>query len=591
MFIEAWEALNGQGLCWEAMVKLAWDLPRFRRRQKGQISIFVVLALGIFLLATIGFGVDVAGLWFHRQSAQTAADAACTAGAMDMLVDRDGGITSQGGFTPGAGFDCAGQATVTPCAYANLNGYNGAGLQAGQASSDVAVSFPASLNGIDAPPPNLAGNSPFMRVDVIDRVRVFFMALLTGSRTQDVHAFAACGLVQAKAPVPILVLHPSNPQSLYIYGTPNINLVGGPITSIQVNSSSPTAVDIQGAAIINLMQGGPTFNGSSLGVFGGPNLPPPGFLTQNAGQWLSPQSPLTDPFATIAAPAQPTGIGGAPPDYGCTTAAGCRVAYQQDGCPDPTGCTEYSPGYYPAGIRVKNTTGIFDPGIYYIVGGLGIDANGMVRPSGLNGDGSGGAIFYFSGTSSVSVAANAGTRTIDAYNTGPSGTTYAYTDPAGVTYTYTVPGVTCSGGMPPDSQLNLPDTLSGSVLMGPCDGRYGTFTADSGGTTYPAHGMLFFQDRSADGANGNWGGGGQMLLMGDMYFHQCASATAGSGESCAPAPAAFNDTFTLSGNSGSGTFILGDIVTDTLLMNGTPTINMQLNNAFTSYVLKASLLE
>ncbi len=560
------------------------------RGQRGQVSVFVVLALGIFLLAAMGFAVDVAGLWFHRQAAQTAADAACTAGAMDMLVDRAGGAVNQGGFTLGSAFDCAGSAgAVTPCAYAALNGYNGAGLQPGQASNDVAVSFPASLNGIPLPPPNLAGNSPYIRVDVADRVRVFFMALLTAARTQDVHAQSVCGLVLAKAPVPILVLHPYNPHSLYIYGTPIIRLVGGPNTSIQVNSSDPNAVDIQGSAIINLMRGGPLFNGSSLGVFGGPALPPAGFLTQNSGSWDSPQSPLTDPFATLAAPDPPLAIGGLRPNYGCTNAAGCLVNYKQDGCPDPSGCTEYSPGYYPTGIQVKNSTGIFDPGLYYLAGGLSLDANSMVRPSGLAGDGSGGATFYFSGVSSVSVAANSGSRIIDPYPT--AGATYIYTDPSGNVFTSTVPGVTCPGGLPPDAALSLPSTLSGSVLMGPCSGAYGTFTVDSAGATYPAHGMLFFQDRSAAAANGNWGGGGQMLLMGDMYFHQCASATAGSGEGCATAPTAFNDTFTLSGNSGSGTYILGDIVTDTLLMNGTPTINMQLNDAFTSYVLKASLLQ
>ena len=36
---------------------------------------FIVLAMGVFLIGGLGFVVDGTNLWFHRQSAQTAADA------------------------------------------------------------------------------------------------------------------------------------------------------------------------------------------------------------------------------------------------------------------------------------------------------------------------------------------------------------------------------------------------------------------------------------------------------------------------------------------------------------------------------------
>src|SRR5216110_1188639 len=83
------------------------------RRDIGQVTIFVVLALGIFLLGAMGFAVDMANLWFHRQSAQTAADAACTAGAMDLLVDATNGTATQGHFTAGTNFDCSTTAPKT----------------------------------------------------------------------------------------------------------------------------------------------------------------------------------------------------------------------------------------------------------------------------------------------------------------------------------------------------------------------------------------------------------------------------------------------------------------------------------------------
>ena len=53
--------------------------------QAGQASVFLLLILGTFLLASVGFAVDLSNMWFHRQAAQSAADAACVAGAMDML--------------------------------------------------------------------------------------------------------------------------------------------------------------------------------------------------------------------------------------------------------------------------------------------------------------------------------------------------------------------------------------------------------------------------------------------------------------------------------------------------------------------------
>ena len=72
-------------------------IPRFRR-DDGQVTIFVVLALAIFLIAFVGFAVDMTNLWFHRQMAQGAADAVCQAGIMDVLV------MAEGGSVPGAGF-------------------------------------------------------------------------------------------------------------------------------------------------------------------------------------------------------------------------------------------------------------------------------------------------------------------------------------------------------------------------------------------------------------------------------------------------------------------------------------------------------
>src|SRR3954453_20874523 len=97
---------------------------RAKQRETGQVMLFVVLGLGLFLVGAMAFAIDLSNLWFQRQSAQTAADAACTAGAMDLLVDATNGITNQGLFTAGTAFDCNTNGTERPCAYASLNGFS-----------------------------------------------------------------------------------------------------------------------------------------------------------------------------------------------------------------------------------------------------------------------------------------------------------------------------------------------------------------------------------------------------------------------------------------------------------------------------------
>src|ERR1700693_3878824 len=103
-----------------------WKLRTDRAGETGQTTVFFVLVLGIFLLGGLCLAFDLSNMWFHRQAAQTAADAACTAGAMDLLVDAQGGATGHQGFTPGTDFDCtsSGHPTSSVCQYAAKNGYD-----------------------------------------------------------------------------------------------------------------------------------------------------------------------------------------------------------------------------------------------------------------------------------------------------------------------------------------------------------------------------------------------------------------------------------------------------------------------------------
>src|SRR5216684_2649832 len=413
-----------------------WSKISRKPGEAGQAIMFVLLAMGFVLLGAIAFSVDMGNLWFHRQSAQNVADSACTAAAMDMLFTANGG-GAKGGFTPGTNFSCSGSPGAAPCSYATKNmGYAPSSLTAGTPGYDVAFTFPPSIpglplctTGLGAPavcndPTALTNN--FVQVNVDDRVRLSFAGLLSGSATTDVGAQAKCGVVLANSPIPLLVLDPRNETSVDNNGTFNIKIAGGPQKSIQVNSTSSNAINISGAT----------------------------------GQWVDPAPAISDPFATLAFPSSP---GGTPTvTYGVKGTAATAF-----GCPDPSGgCDHYTAGHYPGGIEVKNNkpsgsgaTGyaVFDPGVYYLDGDFKADANSCLRPSTAVGDGSGGTMFYFADTNSINVGANSGKK--------------CPTDPT--TYFNTTSG---TGSLPYGAKCtaasnipgNLPASLSGSVLLGPC---------------------------------------------------------------------------------------------------------------------------
>jgi hypothetical protein len=400
---------------------------RTRRRlgrydDRGQTTIFVAIAMALFLMGFVGFAVDMTNLWFHRQMAQGAADAACQAGIMNVLVH-----TSTQGFTPGSAFTCTAGSTATPCRYAALNGYDGAGLVADAASNSVAVSFPGTPPiGVDPsvlPPGSLAPVN-FLQVDVVDRVKMTFAALITRRPTSDVHAQATCGLTLSKAPVPIIVLNPTCTHPFEVSSSATLKIVGGPTRSVQVNSMNQTCAaataptQCSGGATIDLSQGGPLFTGSQFGTFGVPGTAPSGFLPGTTGSWAN-TSPISDPFIQTPPPDIP-----APSPTDPAGTGPLSRLYGQDGCPDHSGCVLYQPGLYTMPIVVKNQTAIFDPGVYYIqppsnrmdsencgTPGNGcvsrptgqcwydfaVDSNGIVRPSSNTGEGNG-TMFFLSGS-------------------------------------------------------------------------------------------------------------------------------------------------------------------------------------------------
>lgn len=642
-------------------------------RESGQVMVFVLLGLGIFLLGAMAFAIDLSNLWFRRQAAQTAADAACTAGAMDLLVDATNGGTTQGGFDTGNDpnpFDCKSSTSKTskvptPCQYASLNGFGSSIASAAATSGTLGNNVSFSWSPVTTTPPGITAPAsavaptPFMQVTVIDNTPTFFGGML-GRRRQAIRGVSVCGVAEAAAPIPILVLDPQSPKSnppqtaLNIQGNGAIKIFGGPSRSIQDNSGASSGSCGQsncsinspwGSATIDLSQAGPLGTGADIALSGAPSAAMSGFNGGTTGHWLAPAAPIMDPFSQVcypgqasnctatingfSAPSVPTGPpnGSVPADVAvlslaCSTffpvttgppagrtpgiqGGGCNVPYKFHGCPDTT-CTLYLAGPYPNGIAVGpgggGVTAIFDPGLYYLTGGLALNSLSEVRNGTGAGDGSGGVTFYFVGTGTVSVGSSSGSRTLDPFNTlkGPvdsSGNQYPAPTPPGTSSLAL--GVKCASGSAVPSNLQgggAGVNLNGNILLGPCTGYYG----DPLGTNEPAsigeqRWFLFFQDRSAKGVQPNWGGGGQFLLAGTMYFHSCNSSGSGVGCSPPPTPATnssyYQDIFSLSGNSGAGTFVLGEIVSDNLTLGGTSGINMDLNPTTAFNILKASLYQ
>ena len=268
--------------------------------------------------------------------------------------------------------------------------------------------------------------------------------------------------------------------------------------------------------------------------------------------------------ATPSVPPQPY------PSHCTTVANPCKVSYHIDGCPDASGCLEYGPGLYASPIVLNGTT-LFDPGLYYIAPTSGsqydliFQGSTVVRPSNT-GNGTGGIMFYLSGAAghigSVSITST-GTQTLDPFYTAGGG-------PANN------PSLTCPGGKTPNPAP--PTTVGGNVLMGVCSGTYGDPLGDT-------RGMLFFADRSNSGTSA-WNepvlsGSGGLLLAGNMYFHNCV------GTPCT----GYNQLVTISGSSSSTTDIVGEIVTDQLLLTGNGTINMNLSPYSSFSLLKVALLQ
>lgn len=573
-------------------------------KESGQAAIGLLAFFSLLLLTAAGLAVDVSNLWFHRQAAQSAADSACQAGALDLLITA-AGSTPNSGFTPGQPGTCTATSTSSICKYASFNGYNSAGPASSSVSktsawNTVTYSFPASVSGATTPPSSVA-STPYLNVSVTESVQTFLIELVNGFHYSEVTAQCTCGVAQIQEAAPVLVLDPGKDSFTYSGGA-SLNIIGGPSRGLQVNSSSTAAIACSGSAVINTSKGGQNYTGSDIGVVG--NEPEgtngcqnnggyTGFNPGTTGHWRPNVLPVADPYAGVPVPASVKSM--VPATYNASAKTyNTWVGYHIDGCPDSsapayvngqtTNCAEFAPGYYPNGINVTSlvnsySTVIFLPGVYYLNGSLTTGGSTTIRV---------GMPCWATPTSGYSSAACGSVSKAQGWN---------YTQGSGVMFyflsgTYSVSGgqsgdkidtvpstaLTCTGTAPA-SALGIPTTLSNNVLWSQCtkNGTYydsgGDNPSDSAGAP-GVRGLLFFQDH-ADTASPTFSGSGQLAFSGSLYFHANSEG----------------DVLTLSGGSSSGTYVIGDIVTDQLSLSGSGAINLALPSAASTPLLKVAVFQ
>jgi Putative Flp pilus-assembly TadE/G-like len=582
--------------------------------QAGQASVFLLVILAAFLLASVGFAVDLSNMWFHRQAAQSAADAACVAGAMDMLYLHNGTITTSPAFTVGTSGDCSSSSTAALCQYAQFNGYTATTSAAGWSTSTsagaVAVSwtFPTAVNGVTG----ASGITyPFLNVVVREKPATWFMGLI-GVKSLTVGASCTCGLPPGIGGAPLVILNPTVGGALTLSGGAHIVIVGGPQTSIQVNSSadgSPSANSSSNAVYCNGGNGypidtsaaGPSGTGGNLAIVGGPatnQFCGANYIMNNTtqAQWKSPASVVPDPYASVPAPTQPAGKvlesvtpvatvaqGYTPtsdPTYGYIY--GTWVASGTDSCPNTAAqqhyltysstyplnggniygnCLEFTPGYYPNGINTTSLAGyandvvIFMPGVYYLNGNLNVGSSTTLRNAWVGTQpATSGVMFYFlSGGPLFSGGSGAASSSI---NSVPS----YY--------------MNCSGTLTP---TGMPNSLTGNVLISQC-GAGGTYIGTPSSDTYSAtgqRGLLFFSAHANTYSNTLIGAGATLNFSGVLYFHNSSYA----------------DLVQLNGAGASTTYAVGCIVVDQLTLSGSGTIAINVNSTASSGVPEVSLFQ
>jgi hypothetical protein len=194
------------------------DWHNLHRCESGQTITVWLGAIVVMSSVLMGSAYDMSVAWMHKQWADTAAQAACTAGAMDMLWAANKGIPSTPvtayNFLASTSGDCATSSSNAMCYYAKLNGYASPGLTSNAPSNDVSWSMsttqPANSNSSPALTTTPSNGVPaYMNVAVTENVPVTFMGIFAhvlgmknSWNTIQVAGHCNCGLEDTTSSVP-----------------------------------------------------------------------------------------------------------------------------------------------------------------------------------------------------------------------------------------------------------------------------------------------------------------------------------------------------------------------------------------------------
>lgn len=343
-----------------------------RKREAGQSLITVAICL-VFLLAMMGFGIDIGILRYEKRIQQTAADAAAIAAADDLAHECLGDYSG-----------CTDWQTAAQNAATNLGFANG--------TNNVTVT-------VNVPPtsgPHASGTSSTDYVEVIiSAVHPTFFERIVGANQATVVARAVATYYYGSGP--------TSSNCLYTLGTPT-NEIG---------------VDAQGSA---------TINATTCGIVDNGNFDPTGNgITINSCSFNVSGDPASGPGAnnvycnsksespTYNQPTAPN------PLLSLDNQTPCDLGYVCDpnsspNAPNTSGCSGGATYCCPSGVTVCsfksvsiNSNVTFAPGVYIVDGG------GTTSNPGFNCTGSPtvqgtGVMFFFTGQATITCT---GSVTVD----------------------------------------------------------------------------------------------------------------------------------------------------------------------------------
>jgi len=612
--------------------------------EQGQASLVIIVFIGVFLLGATGLATDYTQIWAHRQMAQAAADAACQAGAADLYLKAlDPAAESNYGLDlswVGTSSDCSSIPGSAPCRYASLNGYSGSTVAVSFPSSvSGAPSIPPGFGVVAYPyiKITITDPVPLSFAKLVSSGGTFNISAKAECGLNPISVPIPLVILHRSSTAALSV---SGAAAIKIYGGPNRSIQVNSTSSTAVVAGT---VDLSNAGLAGTgadlaVAGGPSAKPAAV------NLGSTGKwisgVIPSGDPWGTIAAPSVPSTAGTATPV-PFAVNGCPDPEGCVEFTGGNyIACANSVAPGGNGClttpsfSSAGPAWqatraYTAGTLIQPTnaqhnsgryvfqaqttgtsgglapnpwnqtvggnqadgtvtwknmgpastsplTAIFDSGLYYLgAGGLQPGSNTTMRMSTAVGDGKDGVTFYFSTSAgTLSVGSNTGKSpactSAGPGTSSPNNCVVSYSPTGGPLLGVNSRVLQCPGGPPNPSQV--PTVMNGNILLGPCTGTYGSNDGKH-------RGFLFFQSRSA-AANPSWGGGGQFLLSGFMYFHSGSGATCGTNTTC----------LTMSGGSGAGAFTLGNLVVDKLSMTGNSTVNMILNPQLTFDFFRPQLL-